>query len=651
MDTDVEVVLQRAMNRIQHSIVIELDRMSCIAYPVWSQPMSVERVLVIDDDPHILQALQYAFEKGGFEALVASDGEMGMEVIRDERPGMIITDILLPNVDGFEIVQWVRADPLLSNTPMMIISAKTAEEDRIRGLELGADDYITKPFSPAEIVAKAKALFRRSNGYRKRKAIPAVRGPFDTEGLERLRNLRFDNFEVGVGNRSGYEAAKAASESPGVRFNPLFIYGSNGLGKTHLVCALANDVYEHDDSSRILYVTSEVFSQQIVDAYRERQVNRFRNEYLQADVFIVDDFQFLSVSPSLQSVAADILAEMHEHGKQIAICSDRRPEELNEIVAEISARLSLGLVVEIDRPDAKLRSRILRSKSRYFKWPLDESILEYLANNIDSDVRTLEGLARRLVAMKTFAGIEPTGDVIDKLIGEISTGPDSFAIQEPVPIAVEPDESESSGSGTKEKSPSLTTSFSQEFSEEHGITSVTDEPEEVANTVPDSSAQPVVILGPSAPIVTDVIESLLDRSERILEIPQGKRWAHLIYKKSDSPRWIIAGTNRWTQGDALALALERCGSPFFLIVFDSGQPDILEARKLLLSVPSTRGLAVSVLVSSISSSTSDATKMTIARSMRRLYRVPDEIPLGVCGAISAEDSQKGFTMASSKYAR
>ncbi|MCU0612182.1 MAG: DnaA/Hda family protein [Candidatus Eisenbacteria bacterium] len=600
--------------------------------------MTEGRILVIDDDPHILRAIQFAFEQAGFEVLLAPDADPGLEIVRDERPSLVITDLLLPRTDGFEIVQRIRSDPLARNTPIIILSARTHEADKLRGLELGADDYVTKPFSPTELVAKARAVLRRAAAYRERRRVPGVGGPFAVEGMERLAGLRFRDFVIGVGNRSAFEATRAAAESPGSRFNPLFLYGGNGLGKTHLVCALANEVYEADPGARILYVSSEVFSQQIVDAYRARQVEQFRREYVGADVLIVDDIQFLAVSPSLQTVAADILGAMHDNGKQIVICSDRKPEELQAIAAEISVRFGMGLVVEVDKPDADLRVRILKHKATQNNWPLDDSVLRYVADRVDSDVRTLEGIAKRLVAMKTFARMKLDTELIDRLLENLTSW-DHRA--EAAGAEAEPPGIETGGLGSQAR----LDAFDREFAGEVPLVRVLDQPERIARLIPQPHGRPVVILGMTGLLVSDTVEALVGRPDRGFAIPEGERWACFIHAASKRPQWIVLGTNRWTQGDELTLALERGAEPAFLVVLDSGQPDVLEARRLILSIPSSRGCAVVVLVSSIAASTTDATRMTIARSMRRLFRVGDEIPLVASGTISSSESRRWLDLA------
>jgi len=347
-----------------------------------------QRILVVDDDPLILKLLRTTLETAGYSVYAAQDGEEGLAAVRNEHPDLVITDIMMPKVDGFELVRRLRDDPIVGAIPLVILSAKGEETDLVKGLELGADDYVTKPFRPKELVARINSIFRRQ-GERIGKVAPPDHGPFAGEGLQQLARCTFETFVVGVGNKSAYEAAVTVADNPGYRFNPLFLYGGPGLGKTHLMSSVANIVYSRDQNMKVRYLTSEVFSQQILEAYRSRNVDQLRKRYTGLDILIIDDIQFLAISPSLQHVAADILSRMYDNNKQIIISSDRRPEELSTLTEDITTSLVIGLVVEVDRPDASLRSRILKSKVDHYGWPLDQSTVEYLARNLDADIRTL----------------------------------------------------------------------------------------------------------------------------------------------------------------------------------------------------------------------------------------------------------------------
>jgi len=309
---------------------------------------------VVDDDPLMVNLLQATLRADGYAVVSARDGHEGLASLREERPDLMISDVMMPRMDGFELVARLRQDSLVGDTPVIILSAKGEEEDIVKGLGLGADDYVSKPFRRMELLARVKTILTRRRALLTRTA-PPPEGPFAGGPLDHLAALTFDTFVVGPGNRSAFEAAKGAAENPGLRFNPLFLYGGPGLGKTHLMASLANYAFTKNASTRALYLTSEVFSQQILEAYHNRTVDDLKRQYLVSDIMIIDDVQFLAISPTLQSVAADMLAVMYDQGRQIVVSSDRRPEELSTLVEEMSHAFAFGLVVEIDRPDSTLR--------------------------------------------------------------------------------------------------------------------------------------------------------------------------------------------------------------------------------------------------------------------------------------------------------
>ncbi|MCU0610995.1 MAG: DnaA/Hda family protein [Candidatus Eisenbacteria bacterium] len=599
--------------------------------------MSDGRILVIDDDPLILKLLQTTIERSGFEVLTASDGEQGLEVIRGEHPDMVISDIMMPRVDGFELIRRLRGDRLVGATPLMMLSAKGEEEDKVKGLEMGADDYLTKPFSPRELVARVRALIRRKAAVRER--VPTTsQAPFTVEGLTHLAEYRFDNYVVGAGNRSAVEAAKAAAESPGNRFNPLFLFGGSGLGKTHLMCALANETYSRHPESRIRYVSSEVFSQQVLDAHERREVEDLKLHYTSLELLMVDDIQFLAISPSLQMVAAEILYDMYEHGKQIVITSDRKPEELEALSAEMTSGFAFGLVVEIDRPDATLRSRILRFKARQRGWDISEEVLDYLATRLDTDVRSIEGAARKLVAMKAFGGATVDRSTVDDLVktnAHVDEPPEgkagNSAREGAVPVTSRVGEP-----------PAESDTLVQEFSREIPVVRIVGYPEEVAHSMPEQAA-PVVVLGPSAALVMDTVEALVGKREHAPRIPEGDRWAYLVHVEGKA-RWVIVGSVSWTPGDDLSKAAEASYPPTYLVVLDSMSPKITEARKLVATLPQGRAAAVVVMVS-VGEDGLQAAKETLSRSLRRLFRVPEDIPLLVSGGVGTAESRKWLRLA------
>jgi hypothetical protein len=473
-------------------------------------------------------------------------------------------------------------------------------------------------------------------------------GPFADEGLEHLTALTFESFVVGAGNRSAYEAALAASENPGTRFNPLFLYGGPGLGKTHLMCALANAAFNDDHTKKILYRTSEVFSQQILEAYENRRVAELKAEYMALDILVIDDIQFLAISPSLQSVASEIFSEMYDHKRQMVISSDRRLDELEAITGEISSGLGIGLVVEVDRPDASLRAKILNFKAKQYAWPIPDDLLDYLANELSSDVRTLEGLAKRMVAMNTLSGIPLTQELVDDLVAEIAGSAESGMPVTPAPDSVsrafetyaERFERQQTGASTERsvEAAEPTGPLGQEFDAMVDVRRVSGALETVASSVPDANATPVIVLGSSRTLVVDTVEALIGRGDRPAEMPEGDRWAYLAHLDYEDPNFILIGIGKWEQENELAIAMQGLLNPVCLLILDSKSPNVLDVRRLVLSVPDEWPKAVAVLVG-VDTENLEGSGAILTKSLKRLFRIPDDIPMTVSGGITTDTSR------------
>ncbi|MCU0611550.1 MAG: DnaA/Hda family protein [Candidatus Eisenbacteria bacterium] len=615
-----------------------------------------ERVLVVDDDPVMRELLRAVFAQAGMTVLEAEDGQEGLEEIRGERPDLVLSDVMMPIMDGFELVRRVRSDPLLASTPLIILSAKGEEEDRIKGLELGANDYMTKPFSGKELVARVRGTIRYRDMVRLQRA-PLSDGPFAAKGLEHLAQLTFQTFVPGTGNRSAYEACLAAAENPGKRFNPLFLYGGPGMGKTHMMCALANEVFRRNNAVKLLYLTSEVFSSQIIDAYRDRQVTQLRDQYLQADVMLVDDIQFLAISPSMQTVAADLLAVMYDKGKQIVISSDRRPEELQALTTEISTAFALGLVVRIDQPDATLRTSILRATAQRNNWAVDVAMLDYLAANLESDLRTLGGLAKRLVALKTLSGTAISREIVDDLIAEVTGPPGTDMPPEspagkasPVPAASSPDAAAppAPGAGEPPAHPALAFQdpLAAEFTPLASLTRVLGGFRDAAMALACLKARPVIVLGTSPTLALDTVDMLAESRKRSVTLPEGDEWAYVVHVQREAPSWVLVALPGWREGTEVTRMLPADRNPAFLIVLDSMSPKVMEARQLIDGLPATCGMAVVVLVPTLTDDSSERTVETLSRSMRRLFKVKACAPLIVSPRLTTAATRNWLHMAS-----
>lgn len=221
-------------------------------------------------------------------------------------------------------------------------------------------------------------------------------------------NYLFDTFVVGTSNRFAFTASLAVAENPGKAYNPLFLYGSSGLGKTHLMQAIGNYIIK-ESNKKVLYVTSDRFISDFIGINRKNSYNLdnidiFKDKYRNIDVLIIDDIQFLANATQSQQEFFHTFNELHQEGKQIIISSDRSPDDLKLLEERLRTRFSWGLTVNIYPPDYDLRMQILKKKLSIHELakPVDEEVLEYIANNCTSDVRKLEGALNRLFAYTTM---------------------------------------------------------------------------------------------------------------------------------------------------------------------------------------------------------------------------------------------------------
>lgn len=218
----------------------------------------------------------------------------------------------------------------------------------------------------------------------------------------------FDNFIVGNNNNLAQAASLAVAETPAHKYNPLFIYGGSGLGKTHLIQAIGNFYLTNNPGKRALYTTSEKFTYELVNAIREKTNQDFRNKHRTVDLLLMDDVQFLATKELAQEEFFHTFNALYEAGKQIVLTSDRLPSETPHLADRLKTRFQMGLLADIQPPDYETRLAILKSKIEDEYFTFDEEIVEYVANNITSNVRDLEGALKRILA---YAGIERTNTI------------------------------------------------------------------------------------------------------------------------------------------------------------------------------------------------------------------------------------------------
>jgi chromosomal replication initiator protein len=229
----------------------------------------------------------------------------------------------------------------------------------------------------------------------------------------------FDTFVVGNNNTFAHAAAIAVAQAPGRSYNPLFLYGGVGLGKTHLLHAIGQHVASHKKNARVTYVSSEKFTNEFIDAIQNNQVVRFRRRYRQSDVFLIDDIQFLAGKERIQEEFFHTFNALHDARKQIVLTCDRPASEIQGLEQRLVSRFEWGLVTDLQPPDVETRLAILRKKEKMMGVELPDEIVNFLAERIRTNIRRLEGALVRVTSFAALTGKRLTVEVIEGLLREI----------------------------------------------------------------------------------------------------------------------------------------------------------------------------------------------------------------------------------------
>lgn len=231
----------------------------------------------------------------------------------------------------------------------------------------------------------------------------------------------FENFVIGPSNQLAHAAALAVSNKPGARYNPLYIYGDSGLGKTHLMQAVGNEILKKNPETKILYVSTETFINDFIQAVGSGfgKAKDFKNRYRNVDILLIDDIQFLSAKEGTQDEFFHTFNHLHQNKKQVILTSDRTPKDIKGLEDRLKTRFEGGMVCDISKPDLETREAILRQKAKNLDQNIDNEVITYIADNITSSIRELEGALNKVVATCELTDEIPTKEKAAQVLANI----------------------------------------------------------------------------------------------------------------------------------------------------------------------------------------------------------------------------------------
>jgi chromosomal replication initiator protein len=334
-------------------------------------------------------------------------------------PWMCILDTLEKKVNRHSYDTWLKPTRYShSSGGILFVRVPTAEfrhaGDKYADLIQEAIDNLGLEFNDVKFVTPeddpAATAVRYNGGLSATPAAPApAQARFDWDGAAQLNpRYTFDAFVIGSGNQFAHAACQAVAERPSKAYNPLFLYGGVGMGKTHLMQAIGHEVKRRQPQAAICYVSSEKFTNDMINSLRYDKMTTFRDKFRGVDVLLVDDIQFLAGKERTQEEFFHTFNALHDTMKQIVIASDRSPKELAEIEDRLRSRFEWGLIADIQPPDLETKVAILQKKAEQEKVTLPTDVALYVAQNIRSNVRELEGALIRLVAHSSLIGAEIT---------------------------------------------------------------------------------------------------------------------------------------------------------------------------------------------------------------------------------------------------
>lgn len=335
-------------------------------------------------------------------------------------------DLLKEETTKISFDTWIKDLDIQSmeNGNVVLLSSTTFNRDtvyaRYHDLLVNTFNYLTNKECSVSILSKEEMEIDSNNGQavlNENKNVGYINPTLNPK-------YTFDSFVVGNNNRFAHAAALAVAESPATSYNPLFIYGGVGLGKTHLMHAIGNEIQKNNKNANILYVTSENFTNQLINAIKDYKNEQFRNKYRNIDVLLIDDIQFIAGKERVQEEFFHTFNTLHESGKQVIISSDRPPKDINLLEDRLKSRFEWGLIADISNADYETRLAILRKKAQIENIIIDDDILSNIANRIDTNIRELEGTLNKLIARASLINSPITMEMSEWAINDIVSSKD-----------------------------------------------------------------------------------------------------------------------------------------------------------------------------------------------------------------------------------
>lgn len=313
-----------------------------------------------------------------------------------------VLDKLELTVSNVSFVMWFKPLKVLDfvdNKKLVIATNSTSAKNQILRnyfdkLTSAVKDIFGENIDIEVLDQNEEIEYIKINGEKtKEKEVDIAKNPFNSK-------YTFENFVVGKSNQFVYAAARAVAEHPGEKFNPLFIYGGVGLGKTHILHAIGNYIKQYNPNLNVMYVTCEQFANDYIESLgstaKNKAVLEFRTKYRNLDVLMVDDIQFISKKTSTQEEFFHTFNELYQNNKQIIITSDRPPKDIDTLADRLRSRFTSGLIQDIQQPDLETRIAILRKKCQIEKYVIDDDVIDFIAERINTNIRELEGMLSKV---------------------------------------------------------------------------------------------------------------------------------------------------------------------------------------------------------------------------------------------------------------